>query len=126
MCGNRAVINIKPHESVNTKYIFYALRNRQKEFEHLAAGSVQKNLYISVLPIEIMVPILLEQCAIAATLSCLDDKIELNNKINANLEAQAQAIFKSWFVDFEPFHDGEFVDSELGLIPERFYIVSFI
>lgn len=42
------------------------------------------------------------QRAIAATLSCLDDKIELNNKINANLEAQAQAIFKSWFVDFEP------------------------
>ena len=58
------------------------------------------------------------QRAIAATLSCLDDKIELNNKINANLEAQAQAIFKSWFVDFEPFQDGEFADSELGMIPK--------
>ena len=42
------------------------------------------------------------QHAIVATLSCLDDKIALNNRINANLEAQAQAIFKSWFVDFEP------------------------
>jgi type I restriction enzyme S subunit len=58
------------------------------------------------------------QRAIAATLSCLDDKIALNNRINANLEAQAQAIFKSWFVDFEPFKDGKFVDSELGRIPE--------
>ena len=53
---------------------------------------------------------------IAAVLSALDDKIELNNRINKNLEAQA--IFKSWFVDFEPFRDGEFVDSELGTIPK--------
>ena len=58
------------------------------------------------------------QRAIAATLSCLDDKIELNNRINVNLEAQAQAIFKSWFVDFEPFKDGEFIESELGMIPK--------
>ena len=51
-------------------------------------------------------------------LSSLDRKIELNNKINADLEEMAQAIFKNWFVDFEPFKDGEFVDSELGMIPE--------
>jgi type I restriction enzyme S subunit len=51
-------------------------------------------------------------------MSCLDDKIELNNRINANLEAQAQAIFKSWFVDFEPFQGGEFMESELGMIPK--------
>lgn len=63
------------------------------------------------------IPLLSEQKAIAATLSCLDDKIELNNRINKTLEEMAQAIFKSWFVDFEPFQDGEFVDSELGLIP---------
>lgn len=48
----------------------------------------------------------------------LDRKIELNNKINADLEEMAQAIFKNWFVDFEPFKDGKFVDSELGKIPE--------
>jgi type I restriction enzyme S subunit len=58
------------------------------------------------------------QRAIAATLSCLDDKIEMNSRINHNLEQMAQAIFKSWFVDFEPFKDGKFVDSELGKIPE--------
>ena len=48
----------------------------------------------------------------------LDRKIELNNKINADLEEMAQAIFKNWFVDFKPFKDGKFVDSELGMIPE--------
>lgn len=48
----------------------------------------------------------------------LDRKIELNNKINDYLEEMAQAIFKNWFVDFEPFKDGKFVDSELGMIPE--------
>jgi len=59
-----------------------------------------------------------EQIAIAATLSCLDKKIELNNRINKTLEEMAQAIFKSWFVDFDPFQDGEFEDSELGRIPK--------
>lgn len=67
-----------------------------------------------------------EQKAIAATLSCLDDKIELNNRINRTLEEMAQAIFKSWFIDFEPFQDGEFEDSELGRIPKgwRVYTLS--
>ena len=55
---------------------------------------------------------------IASILSSLDRKIEFNNKINADLEEMAQAIFKNWFVDFEPFKDGKFVDSELGMIPE--------
>lgn len=54
----------------------------------------------------------------------LDRKIELNNKINADLEEMAQAIFKNWFVDFEPFKDGEFVDSELGMIPEGWKVVT--
>lgn len=56
--------------------------------------------------------------SIASILSSLDRKIELNNKINADLEEMAQAIFKNWFVDFEPFKDGKFVDSELGMVPE--------
>lgn len=53
--------------------------------------------------IEVFLPPLATQQKIATILSSLDDKIELNNKINDNLEQQAQAIFKSWFVDFEPF-----------------------
>lgn len=58
------------------------------------------------------------QKQITSILKSLDDKIELNRRINENLEQQAQALFKSWFVDFEPFKDGKFVDSELGRIPE--------
>ena len=58
------------------------------------------------------------QKQITSILKSLDDKIELNRRINENLEQQAQALFKSWFVDFEPFKDGKFVNSELGMIPE--------
>ena len=67
---------------------------------------------------KILLPDLGTQRRIASILSSLDRKIELNNKINADLEEMAQAIFKNWFVDFEPFKDGKFVDSELGMIPE--------
>lgn len=63
-------------------------------------------------------PPLDEQRRIAGILGSLDDKIELNRRLNANLEAQAQALFRSWFVDFEPFRDGPFVDSQLGKIPQ--------
>ena len=58
------------------------------------------------------------QRQIASILKSLDDKIEVNKRINENLEQQAQALFKSWFVDFEPFKDQPFVESELGMIPQ--------
>lgn len=67
---------------------------------------------------EIELPSRKVQDGIVSILSSLDRKIELNNKINADLEEMAQAIFKNWFVDFEPFKDGKFVESELGMIPE--------
>lgn len=67
---------------------------------------------------EIELPSRKVQDKIVSILSSLDRKIELNNKINADLEEMAQAIFKNWFVDFEPFKDDKFVDSELGMIPE--------
>lgn len=65
------------------------------------------------------------QKQITSILKSLDDKIELNRRINENLEQQAQALFKSWFVDFEPFKDGLFVDSELGKIPEGWQVGTF-
>lgn len=67
---------------------------------------------------KILLPNLETQRRIASILSSLDRKIELNNKINADLEEMAQAVFKNWFVDFEPFKDSKFEDSELGMIPE--------
>ncbi len=66
----------------------------------------------------IVLPPRAKQDRIVEILKTLDDKIELNRRINDNLEQQAQALFKSWFVDFEPFKDGEFVESELGMIPK--------
>ena len=72
----------------------------------------------------LMVPELEPQRSIASILSSLDREIELNNKFNADLEEMAQAIFKNWFVDFEPFKDGRFVDSELGMIPEGWKVGS--
>lgn len=75
--------------------------------------------------ITIDLPPLEEQRRIAGILGSLDDKIELNRRINANLEAQAQALFRSWFVDFEPFRDGPFVDSELGKIPQGWKVGNY-
>ena len=68
--------------------------------------------------IDINLPEFKKQVKIASILKSLDDKIEVNRRINDNLEQQAQALFKSWFVDFEPFKDGEFEDSEIGRIPK--------
>ena len=73
---------------------------------------------------EIELPSRKIQNRIVSILSSLDRKIELNNKINDDLEEMAQAIFKNWFVDFEPFKDGKFVDSELGMIPEGWKVGS--
>ena len=68
--------------------------------------------------IKVKIPSLSVQTKITNILSSLDDKIEVNRRINEQLEELAGALFKSWFVDFEPFKDGEFVDSELGMIPK--------
>lgn len=92
------------------------IQNRISSFK---TGSAQPQLPISVMKeLSFKLPSINEQSLIADTLSCLDDKIELNNRINKNLEEMAQAVFKSWFVDFEPFQDGEFKSTELGRIPK--------
>jgi type I restriction enzyme S subunit len=104
MCGNRAVINIRVDQTrCDSRFIFYSLLLRRREIEELAGGSVQKNLYCSALgTVEIDLPPLYEQLAIARVLGTLDDKIELNRRMNETLEAMAHALFKSWFVDFDP------------------------
>ena len=86
---------------------------------NLSAQSAQPGLSIQTLSKQIIrLPSISYQREISTVLKSLDDKIELNRRINDNLEQQAQALFKSWFVDFEPFKEGKFVDSELGMIPE--------
>lgn len=98
MCGNRATINIKPKDNINLIYLFYFLRSKQKTFEDLAVGSVQKNLYVSILEgIDIAVPPLEMQEKIVSLIADIDKKIELNNNINSNLEQQAFSIYQSMF-----------------------------
>lgn len=105
------------NEKANTYYLSALLSTMH--LERLSGQSAQPGLAVGTLSVqEINLPSLEAQRSIASILSSLDRKIELNNKINADLEEMAQAIFKNWFVDFEPFKGGKFVDSELGMIPE--------
>ena len=91
----------------------------------MVGSSGRQRAQVDVLKnLEFYLPGLKEQRKIADTLSTLDDKIALNNRINHNLEEQAQALYRSWFVDFEPFKDGRFVESELGFIPEGWRVGS--
>lgn len=110
-------------EIANSKYIYYFLtQNHITDYlQKIAETSV--STYPSIKPsdieqLSINLPLLSYQNKVVSILSSFDKKIENNNAIITNLEAQAQAIFKSWFIDFEPFQDGEFVESELGMIPE--------
>lgn len=105
-------------DKVDPKFLFYSICKR--DFASMNVGSAVPSMTVNILnDILISYPKNIEdQRRIASILSSLDRKIELNNKINADLEEMAQAIFKNWFVDFEPFKDGKFVDSELGMIPE--------
>ena len=102
-------------------FYYYWLKSRfgQHMLQSIVTGSAQpkfnktnfRDMAIPVPPIE-------EQRQIGMVLKSLDDKIEVNRRINDNLEQQAQALFKSWFVDFEPFKNQPFVESELGMIPQ--------
>ena len=101
----------------NAKWFYY--NHLLNNLSFLNSGSAQPQITIdSLSKYLIRIPPIIIQRKIAGILSALDSKIENNNKINANLEAQAEALFKSWFVDFTPFKDQPFVDSELGPIPQ--------
>ena len=106
------------------KFLYYLCQTMP--FANFGGGSAVPTLNRNhIHPLETKIPVKVEdQCRIASILSSLDRKIELNNKINADLEEMAQAIFKNWFVDFEPFKNGKFVDSELGMIPEGWKVGS--
>ncbi|WP_281632488.1 restriction endonuclease subunit S [Flavobacterium luteolum] len=103
------------------KYLFYNLK--VLDFASMDVGSAIPSLTTELLKkIEINLPSLQEQKSIASILSALDDKIENNLAINKTLEEMAIALYKNWFVDFSPFQDGQFIESELGMIPEGFKV----
>lgn len=111
--------NVK--ENVDLNFIYYVVANQQfkNTITQLATGTTIKNVSLETMRnYTFRIPPLSIQKQIGKILSSLDDRIELNRRINDNLEQQAQALFKSWFVGFEPFKEGKFVDSELGRIPE--------
>lgn len=89
-------------ENADIKFIYYSLKTLSLNQRHI--GTSQPLLTQEILnKIEVDLPDLGTQKKIAKILSALDDKIECNNQINKNLEEQAQALFKSWFIDFEPY-----------------------
>ena len=126
---NQRVLLFRPKEGINRKYVYYCLMSPTfKKYinNHIDSQTAQPNISAnSVSGYEIPLPEIKIQNTIANILSSLDDKIELNNRINHNLEEQAQALYKSWFVDFEPFKDGKFIESELGMIPEGWFTIPF-
>ena len=108
--------------AIRSKWLYYWLKSKEAHayiYERMA-GSTQSYLTLdSLRKFPVVYPEDINDMEnIVSILSSLDRKIELNNKINADLEEMVQAIFKNWFVDFEPFKDGKFVNSELGMIPE--------
>lgn len=149
LCLGQRMVLIRPSSLLmNTRYLRYWLNSPVLEIHMrgLHDGSVAQRLNLSTIrELPILVPPLEEQKSIASILGSLDDKIELNRQMNRTLEEMAAALFKSWFVDFDPVHakaagrrpfgmDDEtaalfpdrFVESELGLIPEGWKSISLI
>ena len=116
---------------IDNKFLYKLLTSDRmlNYLQHIAegrSGTFPQITFSELKNIDILLPSIQEQIAIAKTLDDLDEKIEINNKINKKLEEMAQAIFKQWFIDFEfPNEDGnpykssggEMVESELGMIP---------
>lgn len=102
---NQACCNLEVDDNkADYRFVFYALRQSYKSLSGLANGGAQQNLNAQIIKdYKISFSPLPTQRKIAAVLGALDDKIEMNRKMNATLEQMAQTLFKSWFVDFEPF-----------------------
>ncbi|MBW0031810.1 restriction endonuclease subunit S [Segatella copri] len=120
---NQRVLKFSPKQNVDADFINYIICSNifaKYVVNFVDSESAQPNISApTISKFAFQIPSEKDdQRRIASILSSLDRKIELNNKINADLEEMAQSIFKKWFVDFEPFKDGKFVDSELGMIPE--------
>ena len=119
MAFNQSCFGLIPKGNNDPHFVYYLLKDKVRSLKSQTQGSVFDTITKATFDrIECADYSEEDQRRIASILSSLDRKIELNNKINSDLEEMAQAIFKNWFVDFEPFKDGKFVDSELGMIPE--------
>lgn len=122
------VIQTKNVNIVSQDYLYQIIKTQfftDRAVETSSGTKMPRADWNSLSNIDLTIPQSLpEQQAIASILSSLDDKIELNLQINKTLEEMAMTLYKHWFVDFGPFKDGEFVDSELGLIPEGWRVLE--
>jgi len=125
-CVGRGLSVIKPKDLEDRVYIEFVLRAMPSMWNIFeGGGSVFGNAKKEDLQsLEIVWPQKTERHAIAAILGALDDKIELNRQMNQTLEAMAQALFKNWFVDFEPFRDQGMEESPLGPIPRGWRVAT--
>ena len=115
-------------EIADPLYVYYYITHLAKShlLEPLFTGSTIKHLPRErLVSIEIRLPDLSKQKQISSILTTIDDKRYTNSLINDNLEQQAKALYKSWFVDFEPFKEGKFIESELGVVPEGWQCIPF-
>ena len=137
MATSQDFVNWVCSDALDHRFLKYVLLAEQSAFLRFASGTTHQTIYFpEVKAFHVCLPPLAEQRAVAEILGTLDDKIELNRRMNETLEAMARALFKSWFVDFDPvrakaegrdpglpkpladlFPD-RLVDSELGEIPE--------
>jgi type I restriction enzyme S subunit len=119
MTFNQSCYGILPNDKTDNNYLYYLLKQKIRELQGLSYGSVFDTITTKTFDsLDVYLPPLSEQTQIANILSAIDDKIENNLAINKTLEDMAMALYKHWFVDFGPFQEGEFMDSELGLIPK--------
>lgn len=106
----------------DNKFVYYLTHHpsfKNSAIKSMVGSSGRQRAQVVVLEnLTMPLPILSEQIRIVDMLSEFDDKIAVNRRICENLETQAQALFKHWFIDFAPFKNGNFVESELGMIPE--------
>jgi len=133
-CLGQNTLFLVPKQNPEFLYYFLNSPDAKNQIESKATGTTQKTISLkSIKEIKVCLPSIFLQTAIAEILSSLDDKIELNNKINQELETLAQTLFKQWFIDFEfpnengePYKSsgGEMVDSELGEIPKGWEIIQ--
>jgi len=120
--GSTEFIVLREKPNVSDKdFIYYLAMSpllRDKAIKSMVGSSGRQRVQLGVLNDTMFyAPPLDEQIEIGRILRLLDDKITNNTKINHHLEKIVQSIFKSWFLDFEPFEDDDFIDSELGEIP---------
>lgn len=123
---NQQINSIVPNSNFNYLFLYYLMQREGRKLNYLSKNStavpiINKSEFSNL---KVYAPSINNQIKIANILDSYDQKIETNNKIIANLEAQAQAIFKYYFIDFEPFADGKFIDSDLGPIPEGWEVTN--